>query len=172
MVEALKSVEREVPKYLEALAGKSVATSPDEVAFAMFCFWTGKRKLGVIDGVLTTEAGWIGGHEVTYVVYDRARLSFGSLVERAASVDCVKQVYVTSPDDQNVTEKSRLKVGPLVDYRPAKLSDQKKQISGISLQKLKLSEAQATKLNALARTDPHAALQWLSPRQRVNITKS
>ncbi|MDF1849611.1 MAG: thioredoxin family protein [Verrucomicrobiales bacterium] len=107
MVDALAAVDREVPGYLEALAGKAASTHAEDVAFAMFCFWTGERKLEAIEGVLMTDA-----------------------------------------------------------------SDQKNQLSGTSLEKLNLSEVQATKINAFARTDPAMALLWLSPRQRAIFTKS
>ena len=37
------------------------------VAFAQSCFWTGEMKLGQIEGVVRTEAGFIGRREVTLV---------------------------------------------------------------------------------------------------------
>lgn len=172
MIEALRSANRKVPKYLEALAGRHAARNPDEIAFAMFCFWTGERKLGALEGVLSTEAGWIGGREVTHVVYDREVITLEKLVAQAASLDCAHQVYVSNKKDQAVLEKSRLKVGVIDGYRPAKQSDQKKQIYGSRLENLNLSEVQATKINAFARTDHATALQWLSPRQRAKFNKS
>ena len=36
----------------------------------MYCFWTGEKHLGALDGVLGTEAGFMAGHEVVKVKYD------------------------------------------------------------------------------------------------------
>ena len=44
----------------------------------MHCFWTGEMKLGQLKGVLETEAGFIGGHEVTLVI-PSAIINFYSL---------------------------------------------------------------------------------------------
>ncbi len=35
-----------------------------QAVFAMYCFWTGEMKLGKIDVVITTEAGFMAGREV------------------------------------------------------------------------------------------------------------
>jgi hypothetical protein len=45
------------------------------VAFAQSCFWTGEMKLGQIEGVVRTEAGFIGGREVTLVEYASEQLA-------------------------------------------------------------------------------------------------
>lgn len=173
MSEALSAAGREVPDYLKALGGVAAATDPSEAAFAMFCFWTGEWRLGGLDGVLTTEAGWLEGREVTRVTFDRAVISFEKLLAHAASFDCAQKVYVTSTADRKFSEASRLKTGTLDEgYRRANLSDQKRQISGTAFAKLNLSPVQATKINAVARSNPQSALNWLSPRQRNELTNS
>lgn len=41
----------------------------------MCCLWTGEMALGQIDGVITTEAAFMAGREVTLVKYDPAVIS-------------------------------------------------------------------------------------------------
>ena len=74
MIETLEKSKRKVPKYLQTIHSVSDRSSHDQAAFAMHCFWTGEYQLGRIDGVITTEAGWLDGREVTLVRYDKTRL--------------------------------------------------------------------------------------------------
>ena len=172
MIETLEKSKRPVPNYLHALAGEAAAANRGTAAFAMFCFWTGEQKLGGLEGVLTTEAGWHDGREVTLVTFDRDRIPFPELLKKAASFDCARKVYTTSSADAKVAARSKLAHGPLGSgYRPAKLSDQKKQLTGTAYAKLSLLPVQATKVNAHARTRPAEALAWLSPRQKQTLTK-
>jgi len=173
MAEALELRGRPVPGYLEALAAMSLGGDIDTAAFAMRCFWTGEMRLGGIEGVLTTEAGFLDGREVTKVVFDRDRISFSDLVAHAASCDCANKVYTTSSGDSAIAAKGRLAVGSLTnDYRAAGKSDQKRQLGGTPFEKLDLSPVQATKINAHARSEPRNALQWLSPRQIAALQDS
>lgn len=150
MIMALQKADREVPNYLRALAGDHLAPSRvKRMAFAMHCFWVGEAQLGKIDGVLTTEAGWIDGREVTLVTYDSKRISERQL----------KRVGAEAADASKVYQK-------LAGYRKARASDQKRQIQGTPFSELKLSPVQTSKVNAWARVDPRKAVSWLSPTQR------
>ncbi|MDF1657842.1 MAG: hypothetical protein P1U58_09525 [Verrucomicrobiales bacterium] len=173
MAEALATADRPVPLYLKALAGVAAAKEPAQVAFAMHCFWTGEFRIGGLEGVLTTEAGWLNGREVTRVTWDRSVLGFEQLLEHAANFECADKVFVSVEGDRMAASSRRLSVGTLDEsYRRAKLTDQKRQISGTPFERLNLSPVQATKINALARINPKSALNWLTPLQRSDITNS
>lgn len=166
MVEALEKKERQVPLYLKALAGLPSAESSGKTAFAMFCFWTGEMRLGSLEGVLTTEAGWFDGREVTLVTFDRRKLPFLRLLKHAESIRCANRVYTTEQRDRDIIKKSKLGGGTLdSSYRRASLADQKRQLQGTPFHDLDLSPVQSTKVNAFARLDPKLARAWLSPRQ-------
>ncbi|MEM8954877.1 MAG: thioredoxin family (seleno)protein, partial [Verrucomicrobiota bacterium] len=140
----------------------------EQAAFAMFCFWTGEQKLGGLDGVVYTEAGWFEGREVTRVFYDPAVIPFDNLLKQAAAFRCADKVYTTTDSQQDITaSKSSLSTAPLTSsYRPAKASDQKRQLPGTPFAGLpSLNPTQLTKLNAFARTNPQEAQAWLSPLQ-------
>ncbi len=167
MIATLEKEKRPAPQYLRLLAAEH---SPQlrEAVFAMYCFWTGEMELGKIDGVITTEAGFMGGREVTLVRYDPAALSLPNLIATAERVRCANAVSVPATDLADA-KATRLKVGVITGYRPAPALDQKKQIGGTAAEKLRLTGAQATKVNAWIRTDPAKALDFLTPSQRAQV---
>ena len=164
MIETLENQNRSVPNYLQSLHASADHSSQDQAAFAMYCFWTGEQRLGGIDGVVATEAGWLDGHEVTLVRYDKDQLSLDSLAKKAAQYRCADKVYTA--DGRSLAGLS----GGTLDksYRIASASDQKKQISRWpAIAKVPgINAMQLTKINSLAPSSTEQALQWLSPKQR------
>jgi len=166
MTKALDAARRPVPKYLALLAAEHDTTNHATAAFAQHCYWVGEAELGRIDGVITTEAGWIGRREVTRVVYDKTTISLETLAERAKSARCAETVYAPGSEASSLVG---FDTEPLDGrYRKAKASDQKKQIERMKdlLGVPGLTDAQKTKLNALSVVQGANALEWLSPRQR------
>ncbi len=169
MAEALQAAKRPVPKYLQTLAPVPDKANASQVAFAMYCFWTGERHLGKIDGVVATEAGFLDGHEVTLVTYDKSRLPLESLAKKAAQVKCADKVYTA---DGRLL--AGLRGGKLTSsYRSAPSSDQKRQIGRwTALDKVPaINATQRTKINSFAPDSVKLALEWLSPRQRAVLAK-
>lgn len=167
MIEALQKSARPVPEYLRLLTSEK-SEGLKNVAFAMACFWTGEKELGAVDGVITTEAGFIDGHEVTLVSYDPTVIPIHDLISAAEKVQCAQSVYLPEAD-QHAMRPLRLKVHALHGYRKAPASDQKRQLQGTPLTTLSLRGVQATKLNAWIRTDQNKALSLLSPKQLAAI---
>ncbi|MGJ8635038.1 MAG: VPGUxxT family thioredoxin-like (seleno)protein, type 2 [Luteolibacter sp.] len=156
------------PRMKSALekAGKPQAsTSPatKKLALCQHCFWTGEMKIGAIEGVTTTEAGFISGREVTLVEYDPAKTSLQKIISKAKAENVATAIYLENPAELPGSQK-------LTNYRPAPASDQKKQIQGTAFAKLTLTPQQATKVNAHARSNPNKALQYLTPTQKARIT--
>jgi hypothetical protein len=158
MNETLAAANRPIPKYLEALAAEHDTTHHATTAFAQYCFWTGEMELGGLDGVITTEAGWLEGREVTRVVYDARKMSLDALTQHAKNAKCADKVYANA-------------TAPGATYKAAKASDQKKQLTSWPAARdlPGITPMQLTKINALAPKDPAAALEWLSPRQRAAL---
>jgi len=163
MIATLTKAKRPVPAYLTLLAAEQ---SPrlKQAVFAMYCFWTGEMALGQVDGVVTTEAGFMGGREVTLVRYDPTLISLPKLIAAAEKVECAKAVNVPAADLSDA-KASRLNVGTISGYRAAPASDQKKQMQGTAAARLVLSPAQATKVNAWLRVDVARAKGYLTPSQ-------
>jgi len=138
------------------------------VAFAQSCFWTGEMKLGQIEGVVRTEAGFIGGREVTLVEYAPDRIQLDDLARQALQAGVADRVHLESAPPRPLAGVSN---GAPLDrsYRPAPTSDQKKQIEGTPFSRLELSPEQATKVNAFVRADSGKALGYLTPPQREQL---
>ncbi len=174
MQHALHAANRPVPHYLQALAMEHDVSKHKRSAFAMFCYWVGEYELGKIEGVISTEAGWLEGREVTLVNYHEDQLALPQLAQKAAEVKCAQKVFAPTEEERQMltSSSSRLVVGTLDDrYRKAKPSDQKKQIQRWDLSGVPgLTPMQRTKINAFAPDNHQRALSWLSPRQRRAFT--
>ena len=165
MIAALDKAKQPVPAYLKLLAAENSPRLRHAV-FTMGCFWTGEMELGKIDGVITTEAGFMEGREVVLVGYDPEGIALPKLIATAGNVHCANAVHVPAAAMQDARA-SRLRVGTISNYRAAPAGDQKKQIPGTVAAGLGLTGAQATKVNAWIRNDPAKALEWLTPSQRA-----
>jgi len=158
MVKVLEKDGHTVPDSLKALSSgkrtKAAATSGQQDAvFAMYCFWEGEARLGKLPGVVSTEAGWLGGSEVVKVTYDPAGIQLTTLVREAEKLDCARKIHVADQKAAQVAEtvaKRPVKVG-LGGYRPAAAKDQKYYLSRSKWKQLDLDPTQKTKLNAAIR---------------------
>lgn len=147
-------------------------TKTNRVAFAQYCFWTGEMKLGQVEGVVRTEAGFIQGHEVTLVDYDPARISLEQLAGRAKQAAVADRLHLPAATEVPGADIAGVPIGASLDgnYRIAPASDQKKQLEGTPFATIKLTPEQATKVNAFVRVDPAKVRQWLTAPQRARLT--
>ncbi|MEM6883982.1 MAG: VPGUxxT family thioredoxin-like (seleno)protein, type 2 [Verrucomicrobiota bacterium] len=152
MVEVLEKTKQQVPEELSTLAGSEVSEALKQAAISQYCFWTGERVIGAIDGVHETEAGFLDGREVTRVKYDPAVVSVQDIHRIAAANNTGDQIYTD-----------------LEGYRKAPAHDQKRQLQGTQFQKIKMTNAQATKVNAWARSDPQKAVEFLTSEQKEQL---
>lgn len=172
---AIKTSGQKVPNYLTNVVIPECNPDNRIAVFAMYCFWTGEAKLGSLDGVIATEAGFYDGKEVVVVRYDDKKIKLLDLVRAAEEFDCAHAVYLpTKQEQRKIAQQTRLKNVALFDfqdgYRRAPQNDQKKQIaSNRSLKGLNLTAMQLTKLNArgFSKDSPK---KWLSPRQIAKLT--
>ena len=158
----------------EPSSAESQKKPTERVAFAQYCFWTGEMKLGQIEGVVRTEAGFFKGREVTLVDYDPSRVSLEKLASQARQAGVADCIYLSSGARPGGNSVAGVKVGSELDrtYHAAPASDQKKQLEGTPYARLKLAPEQATKVNAFARVNPDKANAWLAPAQRASLAAS
>lgn len=170
MIRVLEAVGEEIPLYLQTVALETDVDRLGLVGFSMACFWVGEYKLGKIDGVVSTEAGWYDHREVTLVRYHKEIINLSQLVEHAAKERCAQAVYLT---EEVQLDRSRFPVKglDLKEYRTAAEDDQKKQLQGWlqRQQGLQLTQMQLMKLNALIPDNIQNALKWISPRQLQQV---
>jgi len=136
---------RPIPGYVEALGRElKVATEAEEAYYQMYCFWSGEHHLGNHDGVLTTEPGFLNGHEVVKVTFDPKATNARELADYAADKD-IKPVAAGK------------------GYRLAK-NDHYYQLKNTDFAYLPLTEVQKTKLNAAYGRGEDLTV-YLSPKQ-------
>lgn len=84
---ALRKEFIEIPAYFTLLGKELTATvgKTKDAYYSMYCFWTGEKQLGAQEGVLNTEAGFMGGHEVVKVTYNEGEIAQNTLDAYAKS---------------------------------------------------------------------------------------
>ena len=105
LIEALTAAGREPPAYLRLAATEVAPGQVAKATFAMHCFWEGEARLGALDGVLATRAGWLEGNEVVEVVFDPTVRNYDRLVRSAQELDCARIVY--AHDQEQLTKATR-----------------------------------------------------------------
>ena len=158
MIEALQRADRPVPKYLRLLEQEH-SDRLASVYLAQPCFWVGEMEVGRIDGVVTTEAGFINGAEVTKARFDQRVVSATDLVGDAQRRGVASAVFVDSP----IAGVDAPVIGSGA-YSAAPESDQQRQVRG-RLRIHDLHDAQMTKLNSFLPVSLRDAAAFVSPRQ-------
>lgn len=154
MIQALTKSQGQAPEFLQILQEEFIARQQGltEATYTMYCFWTGEKHLGSLDGVIQTRAGFSGGREVVKVWYDASTLSAGQLDKFSQQNQCEKTNSGNFRHDQ--TPKYFISNSP---YRY-----------------IPMSETQASRINSLLgqRKDARALLSptqliWLEEVQKV-----
>jgi hypothetical protein len=166
MIHALDLRGSVPPAYLEILQQelRAQVTGTEKANFSMYCFWTGEKELGQIEGVVGTRPGFMDGREVVEVEYDPLLVSLTDLTEKAKEARCAGNVYV---DDPNLQKDAAMVVGRgsvknSSRFRPD--GEPKYYLSKTPYKYLPMTPLQRTKANALIGQGikPDAVL---SPRQ-------
>ncbi|MEM7199960.1 MAG: VPGUxxT family thioredoxin-like (seleno)protein, type 2 [Planctomycetota bacterium] len=150
MAAALDRLERPTPLPLQLLlqeerarAGGATATAVYEMA----CFWSGEAGLGRLEGVVGTEAGWLGGREVVRVTYDPKAVTYAALTRAAQQQRCARGAFA----DRGQLDDARAVFGDGV--RPLRAgfradAEPKYHLSRSPLRVVPMTELQAARVNA------------------------
>ena len=162
----MRAAGKPVPNYL-ALVALGNAKDLERATFAMHCYWEGEVKLGGIQGVRETSAGWIGSKEVVNVTYNPKLVSYDKLLKTAQSMNCASTVFAHDAGQFASARKVVRDVEQLPaqsQQRPVRYTEQKYHLRRTGLRYLPLTPIQLAKVNAAvyAREDYRI---YLSPRQ-------
>ncbi|MFT4568424.1 MAG: hypothetical protein ACI9FN_003393 [Saprospiraceae bacterium] len=156
MIKVVQETNREIPNYVRSLERELRANEEgsEEAYLSMYCFWTGEKEIARIDGVLSTEAGYMHGKEVVKVTWDKNVTNLERIAKGASRVKCADKVFA------HVKEK-------VVDRKPGeyrKDGEDKYYLVHFHYQFVPMMELQKSLVNsALGKgEDPN---QYLSPRQ-------
>ena len=154
MIEALLLREKQIPEYLNLLQQELEATTNKSIrdaCYSMYCFWSGEKELGNIDGVLNVTSGFIDHKEVVKVNYDSQKINETALTQKA-----LEQQY--NP------------ISSLNDFRISK-KDVHYYLRNSLYQYLPLSELQKIKINSALGNHASAEI-YLSPKQKKWLTSA
>jgi hypothetical protein len=153
MVSALEKSGRAVPAWLRVAADEIDVDDRRRLYLSMHCFWEGEARLGAMEGVLATRAGFLEGREVVEVTYDAGRIEASRLVAEA------RQRGVTGDAWESLT----------VPFREAPTSDQKRHLAGTRWEKAPdLTPLQSARINS-ALADGKDPSAYLTPRQAAAL---
>ena len=165
MIETLNKAGRPIPGYLRIIEQEN-SDRLQLAHFAQPCFWVGEMELGQIDGVVATQAAFMGGHEVTSVWFDPDEVSLLDLSRQGQQRNVASVVFADAAGVAEL-EGSGIRARPIDDssHRVAPKSDQKRQVRGVSgLGNLSIS--QITKVNSFMRSSLDRAGEYLPPSER------
>ena len=103
---ALQAENLAVPAYLELLEDELLAeqTGTESAVFSMYCFWTGEKEIGKLDGVVETQAGFMNGREVVKVKFDPEKIEYQDLLKNANQASCASHVYTNDKTQAKASE--------------------------------------------------------------------
>jgi hypothetical protein len=166
MVFALQKEEKEIPTYLNLLKQslEAAASGTETATFSMYCFWTGEKKLGNVEGVLETQPGFMNGQEVVEVKYNPVLISYENLVEEAKQASCASHVFTENKNQIAVAQKIVGKNGASKKSKFRLDKEPKYYLSKSVYRYIPMTQFQATKVN-MKIGNGQSPDEYLSPRQ-------
>lgn len=166
MRQALSKKNLPIPNYLELLHEELAAekSGTETATFSMYCFWTGEKKLGNLDGVIETQPGFMNSREVVEVEFDPTKISFEMLLKQANKSGCASHVFAEDKEqlmasEEMVGNNSSSKKGTFrIDREP------KYYLSKTVYQYVPMTQLQAARANSLV-GNGSLPNEVLSPRQ-------
>lgn len=167
MINALKAQNKTIPNYLSLLQ-QSFTDNIKTITFGMYCFWEGESKLGSLDGVISTQPGFVNGNEVVKVNFDPNYLSPEKLISTANKQNCTSQIYAESSDVHTLQGINK-NVKEISAFRP----DQEPQYHLLhsKFRYVQMLPIQASRVNSALALGADATL-FLSPTQLKGIINS
>lgn len=165
---ALQTENLEVPAYLSLLEEELIAdqSGTETAVFSMYCFWTGEKEIGKLDGVVETQAGFMNGREVVAVKYDPDVIQYKKLLKEANQASCADHVYTEEKTQIKTTESiiGKGKASNMGKFRQDR--EPKYYLSKTVYRFVPMTQLQAVKVNSMIgqRKVPDALL---SPKQLI-----
>jgi len=151
-----------IPPYLDLLQQEYSARDLRETHLSMYCFWSGEKNLGSLDGVVATKAGFMNGAEVVKVKYDVNRLKEKELLSYAANKRCADGVFSDDQRELKAAKKLKIRTNNKGKFRPDK--QPKYYTYNTKYKYLPMTDLQALKVNT-ALSKKQNPDEFLSPRQ-------
>jgi hypothetical protein len=151
-----------IPEYLALLRQEFTSIDLRETHLAMYCFWSGEKNMGNIEGVIETQAGFMNGSEVVKIIYDADKLDEAQLLAYASEKKCADALYSNDQREISIAKKLKIKTANEGVFRAD--SQPKYYIFKTTYKDLPMTGPQALKANA-ALSNGSSPDEFLSPRQ-------
>lgn len=152
-----------IPNYLDLLQQEYAVQDLRETHLSMYCFWSGEKNLGQLEGVVSTRAGFMNGAEVVKVKYDAEVVKEKDLLSFAASKQCADGVFTN--DQREVKAAQKLKIRTKKEGKFRTDSQPKYYTYNTPYKYLPMTDLQALKVNS-ALSSQMSPDDFLSPRQK------
>jgi len=166
MEEALTARKLTIPTYLKLLSQELSAkkTGTETATFSMYCFWTGEKNIGKLDGVVETQPGFMGGREVVQIEYDPTQIDFETVLHKANRAGSADRVFAENAKQEKSSNiiVGNSSVSEKGDFRLDR--EPKYFLSKTVYQYIPMTQIQATKANSLV-GQGQLPNEVLSPRQ-------
>jgi hypothetical protein len=159
LLHTFSETKRPAPPQLVLVRDETIAQDHpyriEHATFAMHCYWEGERKLGALEGVLRTRAGWVGENEVVEVEFDARIVAYADLLAKATELECATRIFTHNQDQMRVARKKHkdLALDLTTAMRPVEPTEQFHELRRTPLGHLALTQVQCTKLNAAVKFD-------------------
>jgi len=165
IIAGIASQGSDIPEYLSLRLEETEAQDNiKEANLAMYCFWTGEKEISKIDGVMSTEAGFMHGKEVVKVQYDAERVTLPEIVNEAAKASCADGVFVEDDYDLSEVKKNTAVKNVKKSGTYRKDGEVKYYLSKSAYKYIPMSALQQAKVNAAIGNNKNPD-RYLSPRQ-------
>ncbi len=150
MIDVLVQMDVVIPEYLYLLQKEFESKKQlAQVYYSMYCFWSGEKDFGGIEGVMATTAGFMDGKEVVRVQYDPKKLALHQLTKQAVNYNQAEHVYVANSIQEKEVEKiiSSNRIHPQKSFRAD--SEPKYYLSKTKYKFVPMTDLQASRVNRL-----------------------
>jgi len=161
MIKALTLRKKNIPGYLKLTYDFAAVNEPRQLSFSMFCFWEGEKNLGKLEGVVSTEPGFIQGQEVVKVNYNPDVINTNQLIGEARRQGCAKSIFAEEKElaeIQPVNKELKKSSGFKPDHEPQYY------LRHTAYKYVPMLPIQASRLNSALATGS-GVVNILSPRQ-------
>ena len=152
IVQSFTERSKQIPQDIRLLYDIATTNPTAESTYSMFCFWSGEKTYGKLDGVYSTTAGWQNGREVVKVVYDPSKVTEKELTKKGKQSNCADDLFEGS-----------------VGFRKDK--DPKYYLKNSEYRKLAMHPLQAARINSLLGQGVKDVSEWLFPSQKLALEK-
>jgi len=128
MIRSLINNKMQVPDYLYTLEEEFQAekSRTKTKTYSMYCFWTGEKAFGQVEGVVKTEAGWKHGKEVVDVTFDTEVIDEVELDIYAKKNSCSAMLkpgkFTQDKDPKYYLSKSEYRYIPMTELQKSRVN--------------------------------------------------